>query len=79
MMLNYFGKFVRKQRIKKNIPMKAMADALGIGSATMSGMEVGRIQLTQHVIDNTPKILKLKRWQVFLFKIAVKKTTKGKA
>ena len=41
MRLTEFGKFIRKYRISKGLILKQMADALGVGSAFLSGIETG--------------------------------------
>lgn len=41
MATNAFGKFIRKYRIDSSLLLKDMADALGIKSAYLSGMETG--------------------------------------
>lgn len=41
MQLTEFGRFIRKYRISKGLILKQMADALGVGSAFLSGLETG--------------------------------------
>lgn len=41
MKLTDFGKFIRKYRIDKGLVLKQMADALGVSSAFLSGVETG--------------------------------------
>ncbi len=41
-MLSRYGKTVRKLRIDKGVPLKAMAEALGKSSAYLSAVETGR-------------------------------------
>lgn len=52
-MLTPFGQFIRKKRIEKYISLKDMADALGVSSAFLSGMEMGRKSIPE---DSIPKI-----------------------
>ena len=41
-MLTPFGQIVRKKRIDKFLTLKEMADALGVSSAFLSAVEMGR-------------------------------------
>lgn len=56
MRLTEFGKFIRKYRISKGLILKQMADALGVGSAFLSGIETGSKPLP---IDIEKKIASL--------------------
>ncbi len=51
-MLTPFGKAIRKLRIDCSMPLKVMADNLGITSAYLSSIETGKRQLTDEILNN---------------------------
>lgn len=53
MKLTPFGQAVRKLRLTYDLSMKAMADAMGISSSHLSGIEHGEKRLNQQHIATT--------------------------
>ena len=49
--MTYWGKFLRKYRIKKGERLYDMAKRLNISCAELCGMETGRIPFTEKVIE----------------------------
>lgn len=47
-----FGKFLRKLRIEKEILLKEMASKIGVSSAYLSSLELGKKSISNSVIDN---------------------------
>ncbi len=56
-MLTPFGKELRKMRIDRVMPLKTMAEQLGISSAYLSSIEYGKRQVTDQLFDAIIKIL----------------------
>lgn len=47
-----FGKEVRKLRIEASVKLKDMAKALGVSSAYLSGVEMGRKALNEKLVED---------------------------
>lgn len=56
-MLTPFGKELRKMRIDRVMPLKTMAEQLGISSAYLSSIEYGKRQVTDQLFDAIINIL----------------------
>lgn len=56
-MLTPFGKELRKMRIDRVMPLKTMAEQLGISSAYLSSIEYGKRQITNQLFDAIVNIL----------------------
>lgn len=56
-MLTPFGKELRKMRIERTMPLKNMAEQLGISSAYLSSIEYGKRQVTDQLFDAIINIL----------------------
>jgi transcriptional regulator with XRE-family HTH domain len=55
MKLTPFGETIRVLRMRYDVSMKAMADALGISSSYMSGIEYGEKTLADKYVDGAVK------------------------
>lgn len=53
-----FGRELRKQRLEREIPLKDMAEQLGISSAYLSSIENGKRQITNKLFDAIVDIIK---------------------
>lgn len=55
-MITAFGKFLRKLRVDKELVLRDMATSLGISSAQLSAMELGKrtiqLQLAEKIVAN---------------------------
>ena len=58
-MLTPFGQFVRKKRIEKFISLKEMAVAIGVSSAFLSGIEMGRKSIPEDAVSKISDFLEL--------------------
>lgn len=58
MKVTEYGKIVRKARIDADLTMLDMANALGVSSAYLSAVEVGRKRITEIFLSNVIKYLK---------------------
>jgi transcriptional regulator with XRE-family HTH domain len=58
--LTIFGAAVRKLRIEQGLLLKQMADALGVGSAQLSSIEVGRVPLTGTVGEKVMEFFRVR-------------------
>lgn len=54
-----FGKFMRKIRIDKDMILKDVAEKLGVSSAFLSAVEMGKKSIPVKWIDELPSILEL--------------------
>lgn len=54
-----FGKFMRKIRIEKNLILKDVAELLGVSSAFLSAVEVGKKSIPTKWVDDLPRVLNL--------------------
>lgn len=57
--LTPFGKMVRKLRIDHSLLLKEMADAVGMSSAWLSGVETGRKPIPAGLVDKVASFLDL--------------------
>lgn len=58
-MLTPFGQIVRKKRIDKFLTLKEMADALGVSSAFLSAVEMGRKSISSDLIQKISRYFDL--------------------
>jgi len=63
-MLTEFGKYVRKLRIDKGIVLGEMAQALGLSSAYLSGVENGKKAITEALIEKLVAFFDLEPGQI---------------
>lgn len=61
--LTPFGKMVRKLRIDHSLRLKEMADAVGMSSAWLSGVETGRKPIPAGLVDKVASFLDLDKSQ----------------
>jgi len=61
--LTPFGKMVRKLRIDHSLLLKEMADAVGMSSAWLSGVETGRKPIPAGLVEKVASFLDLDRVQ----------------
>lgn len=76
MKLTPFGEAVRMARMRCDLTLKNMADAMGISSAYLSGLEYGEKRLSEKQIDAALNFLsdKVDRDQLLLIRNAAEKS-----
>ena len=62
-MVSLFGKFLRKLRIDIEITMKEMAKKLGISTAYLSALELGKNKINQNIVKKVIVCFKLDKKQ----------------